>query len=58
VLLLVAERLSNAEIAVRIVVSESTVKTHVANLLAKLAALDRIGLAVVVHRHAVRATTP
>ena len=57
VLLLVAEGLTNAEIAGRIIVAESTVKTHVANLLAKLAARDRIALAVLVHRHTVRSGT-
>ncbi|MBI4926222.1 MAG: response regulator transcription factor [Anaerolineae bacterium] len=46
VLTLVAEGLSNREIAVKLVISEKTVKTHISSLLSKLDQGDRTRLAI------------
>jgi DNA-binding NarL/FixJ family response regulator len=50
VLALVAEGLSNAEIAKRLHIAPGTAKTHVGNLLTKLKARDRVHLVIYAHR--------
>ena len=46
VLVLIAAGMSNSEIAVRLYISVATVKAHVAHLLTKLAARDRVQLVI------------
>jgi DNA-binding NarL/FixJ family response regulator len=53
VLRLIAEGLSNAQIAERLVIGEGTVKTHVTNILGKLHLVDRTQAAIFAWREGV-----
>lgn len=46
----IGEGKTNAEIAAELVISATTVKTHVSNLLAKVYARDRVALAIIARK--------
>lgn len=53
VLLLIAEGLTNREIAEQLVVSEATVKTHISHIFSKLGARDRAAAIVYAYDHGI-----
>lgn len=58
VLTLIGQGRSNGEIASDLFIAETTVKTHVGNLLMKLAARDRVALVVLAHSVGLVGGTP
>jgi DNA-binding NarL/FixJ family response regulator len=57
VLQMVARGMSNAEIAGELTISPATAKTHVAHLLTKLDARDRIQLVIIAYQSGLANTT-
>ncbi len=58
VLKLVADGLSNAEIAAALYLGETTVKTYVSRLLARFGVRDRVGLVIVAYEEGVVSPSP
>lgn len=58
VLTLVGRGLSNSEIAAELFIGHATAKTHVARLLTKLDARDRVQLVIVAHRAGLVSSSP
>jgi DNA-binding NarL/FixJ family response regulator len=50
---LIAQGLSNAEIATTLYLSQATIKSHIARILAKLALRDRVQIAVYAYEHGI-----
>jgi DNA-binding NarL/FixJ family response regulator len=50
---LVAEGLSNAEIATKLYLGETTIKSHVARVLAKLSLRDRVQIVVFAYENGI-----
>ena len=50
VLVVMAKGLSNAEIGLELYLTENTVRTHVAHILAKLGVRDRVQAVILAHR--------